>query len=192
MMPAGLITLTPSAGYVYSDMAGLPLGHSYSTKGLSGFTAGLEAEYQGSRVFSMSVGMMYAQQGARISATRRGPDGLIQHADVWERIDYLNVLAMANAYIFKDFALKAGVQPGIRLNKSTLAQDIGFCIPVGVSYAYKGIEIEARYAIGAKIFSLPVDSRNNVSSLTLGYRINLGVHKLSDKPSEYDVSNWDL
>ena len=101
----------------------------------------------------------------------------------------------ANYYVLPGLALKAGVQPAFRV-KSNLKADgksynldkamellfddtdvkmnkFDLSIPVGLSYEYNGLTLDARYNFGlTKLFS-GIDSsiRNQVIIITLGYKI---------------------
>lgn len=164
-----------------------------------GFVAGAEAGYQVSKRFAVTAGLLYSQQG-------KGRDGSISGSDLSLvdksklQLAYLNVPILANVYLFKGFAVKAGIQPGFLLsakNKydvtgSGLAasfdkhtdvdvkddcQTFDFSIPVGISYEFYNIIVDARYNVGVSkvndIKGYSESHRNGVFQLTVGYKINL-------------------
>ena len=115
-------------------------------------------------------------------------------------LGYVNVPILLNAYLFKGFALKAGVQLGFMTNASEkvtvegsagnvtekyeLDQDVmdnmekfDVSIPVGISYQFNvPIVIDARYNIGLTnaIKDNGDESYKNMSfQLTVGYKFAL-------------------
>lgn len=104
-------------------------------------------------------------------------------------MDYLTVPIVANLYIVKGLALKAGVQPGYNVKakiKTTgevegdfgeAVKKIDFSVPVGLSYEFRTIVLDARYNFGlTKMFDMDkvdLDSKNLAFRLTLGYKFTL-------------------
>lgn len=138
-----------------------------------GLAAGVELEYQISDMFSITGGALYSMQGAK-----------------WEnettKLDYINIPILANVYVFKGLAVKLGVQPGFNVNsKSKIsvedasaeididAKTVDFSIPVGVSYEFNNVVLDARYNWGlTKVFE-GGDSKNSVFQITVGYKFAL-------------------
>ena len=108
-------------------------------------------------------------------------------------LGYINVPIVANYYIFKGLAVKAGVQFAFMTNakytytvetgNTETTQDIDikdncktfdFSIPVGVSYEFDNhIVIDARYNIGVtKVFEGSTN-HNSVLLATVGYKFRL-------------------
>lgn len=155
-----------------------------------GLVAGAEAEYQVSERVSFSTGLLYSQQGIKDS-----PEGVSETI----KMDYLNVPLLANVYVAKGLALKAGIQPGFLLNdkvelKSNGAKvEVGLeesfhaaglkadvksfvlSIPVGVSYEFSCLVLDARYNLGiSKAVSAEGEStKHNVFQFTVGYKFSL-------------------
>ena len=139
-----------------------------------GVVAGVEGEYQASDIFSVSAGVLYSMQGAKLTD------------DVTNRLDYINVPIMANVYVVKGLAVKLGVQPGFNVsnklkvnnldafdNPVVKAQSVDVAIPVGLSYEYNNFQLDARYNWGvSKAFKL-TDAKNSVFQITLGYKFDL-------------------
>ena len=128
-----------------------------------GFAGGLEGEYQATDIFSVSAGVLYSMQGAK-----------------------KEVKALNTTYI----AVKAGIQPGFKVSSSVKqsldtpiggtsgstdlkAKSFDFSIPVGISYEYANVQLDARYNFGVtKVFENS-DIKNSVFQLTLGYKFDL-------------------
>lgn len=139
-----------------------------------GVVAGVEGEYQASDIFSVSAGVLYSMQGTKVTA------------DATNRLDYINVPIMANVYVVKGLAVKLGVQPGFNVsnkfkannlkaieNYVREAQSVDVSIPVGLSYEYNNLQLDARYNWGvSKAFNLS-DAKNSVFQITLGYKFDL-------------------
>ena len=106
---------------------------------------------------------------------------------------------MANVYVLPGLALKAGVQPGFRL-KAKMETDNGsydidefyklvgmltpgeepkinkfdLAIPVGISYEYENVVLDARYNWGLlKVENIGPAYYNRVFEVTLGYKFEL-------------------
>lgn len=186
---AGTITIQPKVGMNVANYAS-----SEDSSPRVGLAAGAEFEYQISKLLSVSAGVMYSMQGAKHSSNFNIPflDGNQRKktTTTW-KTDYINIPIVANVYVFKGLALKVGVQPGFNVlakalrttegvETSASLSDLGvdvqafdFAIPVGLSYEYKNIVLDARYNIGVVKFAEHLDYRNRVFQLTLGYKFRL-------------------
>lgn len=151
-----------------------------------GFAAGAEFEYQITKMFSLSAGLLYSMQGAKTSATEQGIK-----VKMTAKTDYINLPILANIYVAQGFALKLGIQPGFNVNSSYTASaqgidisgslsDVGvdinsfdFAIPVGLSYEFNNFVIDGRYNIGVTKMVDNDDSKNSVFQLTVGYKFDL-------------------
>lgn len=80
-----------------------------------------------------------------------------------------------NYYVAKNFALKAGIQPGFMVNKDDArhVNTFDFAIPVGMSYEFDNFVIDGRYNIGVTKVPKHGDGYTNVVQLTLGYKFKL-------------------
>jgi hypothetical protein len=147
-----------------------------------GFTAGLELGYQFNKLFALTAGALYTQQGGKVS--REGTEDT--NGEKYNRsLDYLNVPILANVYIVPGLALKAGAQFGFLMRAKNEDEDVkdfyrnsDFSIPVGLSYEIEEAVIDLRYNIGLsniinKDLASALDSkvRNSVIMLTIGYKI---------------------
>ena len=188
----GSIALKPMVGLTLANYSGCEL----STDMKAGLAVGMEAEYQATPFFSITAGMLYAMQGAKLKVSAFG----INAGTVSAKNDYVNIPLLANVYVMKGLALKAGVQLGLNVNskidaKTSLTdgsynladvkdqtESMMFSIPLGVSYEYEDFVIDARYNIGLTDvykkdnvitnFALK-GTKNSVIQLTLGYKFDL-------------------
>jgi len=173
----GTWSLQPFLGVGFSSITNtsdLPIGNNKTldkkVKGVS--VIGGEAEYQFAEKFSAAAGINYTSQGV---AWDDYNDGSVKYKDINVSLGYIKIPLVANYYIFKGFAVKAGVQFGFLINSKINLHAEGkvnidgerdadiyasvdmkdqfkkfdFSIPVGVSYQFKvPITIDARYQIG--------------------------------------------
>jgi len=137
-----------------------------------GFVGGFDLGYDVSKNFGLTLGALYTMQGAK--------------NDEGDKVnfDYINVPLLANVYVTKGLAIKAGPQIGFMtraksedLDIKPLCNKVDFSIPVGISYEFSDFIIDARYNIGvSKIYKSEVSdksTRNSVIMLTVGYKIPL-------------------
>lgn len=143
-----------------------------------GLAAGVEAEYQATDIFSVSAGLIYSMQGNKAKA-----EGVTQTT----KLDYINIPILANVYVTKGLAVKLGVQPAFNVSDkvklsgggaSLEAEDVGaesfdFSIPVGLSYEFNNVVIDARYNFGVTNIADGGDAKNSVFQFTLGYKFAL-------------------
>ncbi len=146
---------------------------------------GAELEYQISDKFSVAGAVMATLQGCDF-------DDNILLEDQSYAMGYLQIPVVANFYVYKGLALKAGLQPGFRIYgnahykvKATGAkhddklvgyQDFDLAIPVGISYQLKRFVFDARYNIGVTKVNkddYDKDVHHSVFMLTFGYKFNL-------------------
>lgn len=94
----------------------------------------------------------------------------------------MNVPLVANFYAAEGLALKAGVQMGFLTSAKEDAMDIkddikstAIAIPVGISYEFENIVVDARYNIGVtKVNKYGSKSqRSDLFLVTLGYKFSL-------------------
>ena len=186
---AGTLTLKPLVGMNLANVTKLD---GNSTK--VGIAAGAELEYMLSDNFSLSAGAIYSQQGTKFDWSYED-----EKANFKLNMDYINVPILANYYVAKGFAIKAGIQAGFKANaKCKLDMDTqgmedlvneyinpytkaledavkGFelSIPVGLSYEISDFVIDARYNFGVTKVLDGDDCKNSVFQFTVGYKFAL-------------------
>ncbi len=112
----GKFLLKPIAGISISDLTE-ENDKPYNSK--VGFTGGVEVEYGLTPKLGVSLGILYAQQGGKYEETNntRNPlNGEILASETTKykvKVDYVNLPLLANFYVGRGFAIKAGVQMGI-------------------------------------------------------------------------------
>ena len=131
-------------------------------------------------MFGISGGLLYSMQGAKVKDT-----------DAKMKMDYLNIPILANVYVAPGLALKAGIQPAFNLSNKVSVDGVtvdydkyapngakvksfDFSVPVGISYEYMNVCLDARYNIGVtKVSDFDDAGCNSVFQLTLGYKFSL-------------------
>ena len=161
---AGTLTLKPLVGI---NVANITDGNGDAKVGLA---AGAELGYQLNESFAVTAGAIYSMQGAK-------NDGVKMN------LDYINIPILANYYITKGLAVKAGIQPAFKVKSEAKADVVsvdmdGFksfdlSIPVGLSYEISDFVIDARYNWGMTKVLEGFDSKNTVFQFTVGYKFAL-------------------
>lgn len=171
----GQITIQPKVGLNIANVT-----DADDVDARIGLAAGAEFEYGVTDMIGVSAGLVYSMQGYKVS------EG---NYDTTVKLDYLNVPILANVYVAPGLAVKLGVQPGFKLSSKVKIEGSGtsiegesdddgvkgfdLAIPVGVSYQYQNIVLDARYNWGVtKVFD-DGDSKNSVFQITLGYKFSL-------------------
>jgi hypothetical protein len=183
----GQLTLMPKAGINISTIT----GDGINKKSKVGLVAGIEAEYGISEKFGLQFGLLYSMEGYKgkgIAVTGQGEQIGAYIADAKFNFDYLNIPILAQYYVIKGLAVKAGIQPAFNVRgkwsvdgNSGKMKDIGyepkafnFSIPVGLSYEYQNFVLDARYNIGVtKLVKDADQGRNSTFAITLGYKFAL-------------------
>lgn len=177
----GQVTLKPMVGITNATIT-----DDDDSKSRVGLAAGAELEYGVAQNFGLTVGAVYSMQGAK--SKMDGQDLKINN-------DYINVPILANYYVVSGLAIKAGIQPGFKVNSkikyngtdytdalNKLGLEVNsfdFSIPVGLSYEISDFVIDARYQWGlTKVFKdTPFldgnKSKNSVFMITVGYKFGL-------------------
>ena len=176
----GQFTLQPKVGINFANLTG------DGTKGKVGFAGGLEAEYGVAENFSLTLGAIFSMEGCKFEEVANKSPKL--------NLNYINVPVMLQYYIVPGLAIKAGVQPGFNISKKvsydgtsvdadnfyqglgidTKIKTFNFAIPVGASYEYKNVVLDARYIFGAtKTFEHADKNKTSLFQITLGYKFAL-------------------
>ena len=177
---AGDVTIQPKVGLSIADYT-----DTDNSKTRAGVVAGAELEYHVSPMFGLSAGLLYSMQGAK-GDLELEEEGVRASATI--KNDYLNIPILANVYVAPGLALKAGLQPGFKVSSKATAKVGGFSVtenlddafksfdlsvPVGISYEYMNVCLDARYNIGVTKVMDGADSKNSVFQITLGYKFAL-------------------
>ncbi|MBR1468902.1 MAG: PorT family protein [Prevotella sp.] len=147
-----------------------------------GLVAGADLTYQIAQPFALSVGAFYSMQGAKGKDREFGVS-----YDAKLNLDYINIPIMANVYIVRGLAIKAGIQPGFNVKHKMKVEGAGqsyeqtiegfksfdFTIPLGLSYEISDFVIDARYNLGLTKLVEDTSGKNSVIQFTLGYKIPL-------------------
>jgi hypothetical protein len=144
--------------------------------------------------FSLGLGAILSNQGAKYDYL----DESGQNKYTVD-LDYVHVPILASYYVLPGLAVKAGVQPGFKMRAKAkiddrtvdldelykvssyvLDEDIkvskfDLSIPVGISYEYKNIVVDARYNWGLiKVMNVGDAFYNRCFMVSLGYKLELG------------------
>lgn len=207
----GSFSLTPKVFFNATNLISDDLTNEYTFEGFNSkleakpgyraaFAIGAEAGYQVASKIAITAGLIYSVQGFQRGESLEYSDKILSIEDNGKlTLGYLNVPILANFYIFKGFAVKAGIQPGFLLSakrkddvtgkyaaagmskhKTVDIKDhcntVDFSIPVGLSYEFKnGIVLDGRYNIGLTNVSKDdnVKATNSVFQIGVGYKFNL-------------------
>lgn len=175
-----------------------------TTQMKQGFTGGVEVAYQFMRPLSVSVGAMFSNQGTKFHDFSLTTDDTYESwSDVKYTMNFLNIPIMANLYVAQGLALRVGVQVGFLLQSqfsnrietgqkvneqwqtevvtsktdmNNILNTVNFSLPIGISYEYRNIMLEARYTFGlSNPFKAEtgLNSKYQVITFTVGYGIDL-------------------
>ena len=163
----------------------------YTARYKQGMTGGLEVAYERG-VVTFMAGLMYANRG-----------GLIEKVSgIQYTLHYLEIPLMTGYEILEGLKIKAGIQPGFLLkakfmqskitsekqkdgqtkviateetdsDASDLFKKFDFSIPVGISYEFSNVVIDARYVFGVTQNSDLIKARNGGFTFTVGYGFDL-------------------
>ena len=184
----------------YHNQVGLTAGLEveYAVSNQTGISLGAIYSQQGSEIDG-STDLRYTDANGQFHLEDSKYEGHL-------RANYINLPLMVNYYVVKGLAIKAGIQVGLRcddrlkadqlfvssiylpsspslpevwsrtINETDACKSIDFGIPVGLSYEYKNVTLDARYYFGlTKIDNSHEleNIRNRTFSVTFGYRFNL-------------------
>ncbi len=150
-------------------------GDSYQQDSYARLSFGVEGQYAVTDKFGISAGLMYSQQGNNSMVYDLQPANGNMYRYKF-KMDYLNIPILANYYLFKGLAVKAGIQPGFKIHdniSSSMTHSFDLSIPVGLSYEYKNVCLDARYNYGLTDVIKGYNQKNSVFQITLGYKFGL-------------------
>lgn len=193
-----MATLTVRAQYEEGDFLIQPrVGVTISNitdgdKSKLNVTYGVEFERFFTDQLSFAAGVMFTNQGCKYDILYDTNPG--ESKDTKMNLYYGALPITANYYILPGLALKAGIQPAFRVKANIAYGDekmdfdkalsmlfpgeevkmktFDLSIPVGLSFEYSRVTIDARYNIGVtKLISGSTDAvHNKVFAITLGYK----------------------
>ena len=178
MREIGTFTLQPKIGLGSGYLSGTWVAEPKEKRKLvAGIVIGVEGEYYAAKWLGVAAGVNYAMQGWKFN---------YEDESVITRLNYLNIPLTANFYVLKGLALKTGVQFGFLLNAKERVHEVDtdikdnckkfcFSIPVGLSYEFSNIVIDARYNFAVtRVIDNAVDKkRSDLIQLTVGYKFAL-------------------
>lgn len=181
----GTFSLKPMVGATLASVRGSDVDN---VKMKFGLVAGAEGIYQVSDMFALSGGLLYSMQGFKTDSS----------LDLKLNTEYLNIPILANVYVARGLALKAGFQLGLltkakakgkygnieeNIDVKDQMKSLDLSIPVGISYEINNsFTIDARYNFGLSKISKGDDHHdyeytskayNSVFMLTLGYKFDM-------------------
>lgn len=200
----GQFSIMPKAGINIAKLTKLE-GEASTRVGLA---VGVEVAYGVAKNFEITGAVLYSQQGTKLKdvigvnldldENENILGGKVFSGDATYKLDQINIPILAQYYIVKGLAIKAGVQPGFAVVKKiglkgdfyqggvqggnvTPVDDtyslkgegvkgFQFAIPVGLSYEYANVVLDARYNIGVTKAFKDVDPKHSVFQITLGYK----------------------
>ena len=172
---------------------------SDADKAITDLHFGIEAEYMVTDNLSLGLGAILSNQGAKYDYYELNANGEDSRNKYTVDLDYVHVPILASYYVLPGLAVKAGVQPGFKMRAKAkiddrtvdldelykvssyvLDEDIkvskfDLSIPVGISYEYKNIVVDARYNWGLiKVMNVGDAFYNRCFMVSLGYKLELG------------------
>ena len=200
-----MMTVIASAQHEEGDLMVQPkVGLNIATlsdadKAITDLHFGIEAEYMVAENFSLGLGAILSNQGAKYDYYELNANGEDSRNKYTVDLDYVHVPILASYYVLPGLAVKAGVQPGFKMRAKAkiddrtvdldelykvssyvLDEDIkvskfDLSIPVGISYEYKNIVVDARYNWGLiKVMNVGDAFYNRCFMVSLGYKLELG------------------
>ena len=174
----GTMTIQPKGGFGLATLTDVPKAEMAGVGMFGG-----ELEYALNEKLSFGAGINFDMLGY-------GVDDINNFKDWHTGLNYLAVPAVANYYLYKGLALKAGLQPGFLLsanesyklngekydNKVTSSfNTFDLSIPIGISFEFSRVVIDARYLLGLTKVNKYGDKtcRNSVILITTGYKFKL-------------------
>lgn len=173
-------TFQPRVGVTLSNLPG-----EENSKMKVNLSYGVEIEQFLTDQFSVAGGVLFTNQGCKVDDENVS----------WKiNLYYSTFPITANYYLLPGLAVKAGLQPAFRVkakieeggekidldramqlifeDDDMKINSFDLAIPLGLSYEFQGVTLDARYNLGLiKLFSgFDGNVRNSVFAITLGYK----------------------
>jgi hypothetical protein len=166
--------------WTFIPMAGANLIVSEPLDYEIGVTAGVRVDWQATDKVAVSSGVFYSLERYRMNT-------LTANNDLCINTGRMEIPLLANVYVYKNLALKAGIQANLRLHSGVRDQEESwsaynlvltksfentgdamhvfyFSVPVGISYEFNRFVIDLRYIFGLQNLRLSYKSKNSFSS----------------------------
>ena len=199
----GTFSIQPQLGGTISLLSNMPDITGRSSGGtkvtldktpIAGLIIGAEAEYQLASMLSLAAGVNYSMQGCGwADYEEKMGDTQLELKDAKIQLGYVNVPVVANIYLFKGFAIKAGVQFGFLTNaneqyslKGSSKSSSGSSINVNSDYDEsikdycEKMDISIPMGVSYQVPTVPV---------VIDGRFNLGLTKVFKKEYDLDAKN---
>ena len=174
----------------------------YTARYKQGMTGGVEVAYEHG-VATFMAGLMYANRGTKYNDYTYEDAGTSEKVTgIQYTLHYLEIPLMTGYEILEGLKIKAGIQPGFLLkakfmqskiisekqkggqttiamteetdrDASDMFKKFDFSIPVGISYEFSNVVIDARYVFGVTENSDLIKARNGGFTFTVGYGFDL-------------------
>ena len=202
----GEFSIKPMAGINVSNIS-VDDEADYNVK--VGFTGGVETEYGVTPWLGVSLGAIYSQQGAKLEESILWdaedaigqPIEMLMTLDGKIKADYINLPLLANLYVYKGLALRAGVQFGFLVNdKYTYTSEIhagsrdNVLIWIDASessigkYIGKTVGLESDVCKSV-VFGIPVGLSCEYKNITLDARYYFGLTRMDDAKEDPAARN---
>lgn len=185
-------TFGPKAGITIADLHADDDKMDDQISGVkTGLVAGVFAEYRPMKWFAVSADVLFARKGSEYELNTKTLE-LEQQLKNNYKLSYIDVPLLANFYVTRGLALKAGVQPSFliaaknkvsgtvngekvddKLDLKDAIRTVDFAIPVGISYTFRmGLVLDVRYDISCTNLLKEGDYKltNRVATLTVGWK----------------------
>jgi len=185
-------TFGPKVGFSVADLHADDDEANDQISGVkTGLVVGAFAEYRAVKWFAVSADVLFARKGAANESSIKTPE-VEQSVDSKFKLSYIDIPVLANFYVTKGLALKAGIQPSFLVAAKTKMsgtvngqsqhetidmkdemKTVDFSIPVGISYTFRmGLVLDLRYNISCTDLLKDGDYKltNRVATLTVGWK----------------------
>ena len=179
----GDFSIQPRVGVTFSTLT-----NTDDAKMKVNLTYGVEFEHYITELFSVAGGVLFTNQGAKYEIL----DEKNQKQDSQVNIYYGALPITANYYLLPGLAVKAGIQPAFRFKanikiggekvdfdkfvdylydgEDNTMNKFDLSVPVGLSYEFMRVTLDARYNIGITNLIKGDNVRQQVIAVTLGYK----------------------